>query len=205
MYWFEPDERCWIDVDEFTRYYGEGVELEEADPKGALRRFKKALALYRGDFLLEEAYEDWAEPARTQLREVYINLSLRAANILAVHERNVGEAVRVCRAALAKDPFREELHQAIMTHLIQAGRYGEAAAQYRQLTGLLQNEFGLPPSPEIKALFDQMQSAAAGVPGRAASLDEGRRGPFHVLCEVFDAIRSVASRLYLVTARRFAG
>lgn len=194
MYWFEAED-TWIDVDEFLSCFDQGVALEATDPERALEYYRKALVLYRGDFLPEEAYADWTEPRRSELRELFVTLSLRASYLLARQPGGASEAVRICRAALNLEPFREELHQAIMAHLIGAGRYGEAAAQYRQLTTMLKREFDLPPSPETRALFEQMQATHQNRRQEAAGSDE-RAVAKPLLCtqETFDVVTELARR-----------
>lgn len=197
MYWLEGSESSWIDVDVFHHNYVQGTTYEATNPDRALDYYKQALALYKGDFLDEEAYEDWAEPTRNELRETFIKLSLRTSHLLARNNENVSEAVGVCRAALAKDPYREELHQAIMAHLIRAGRYGEAAAQYRQVTALLLEEFDLPPSPETQSLFFQMQGVDSSKRSTSelAPVESDEQSPYVCDPAVFEAICTIGRRV----------
>ena len=102
----------------------------------------------------------------------------------------------VCRAALAKDPYREELHQAIIAYLIRTGGRAEAAAQYRRLSELLHEEFDFDPSPETRALFETMQGDVdAGRIRRTARTPAAPEGPYVCDARTFDAIHSVALRM----------
>lgn len=197
MYWLESGDSCWVDTDEFERLCHESEAMEEIDRPGSRAMYEQALALYRGDFLPEETFEDWAANPRERYRELYIDVTLRASHLMMELGDNVTEAVRLCRDALTHDPYREEVHQAIMNHLINAGRYAEAAAQYRTCTEMLYEEFGLTPSPETKALYEKMkqlagESGAAGLEFVAPNTDT--EGPVVCNRRTFDTIHSLFLR-----------
>src|SRR2546421_473727 len=65
----------WIDVDEF--------EKRVADTNGSndLEAQEVTLALYEGDLLAEDLYEDWAAARREQLRNAYQELLTRLARL----------------------------------------------------------------------------------------------------------------------------
>lgn len=102
-------------------------------------------------------YDDWTVTPREKFRELYFSATLQAAQLLADVHQDYAGAVSLCRAALAREPYREELHRAAIGHLVRSGRYGEAAHQYRTCERLLNEEFGLSPSPETRALFEAMK------------------------------------------------
>lgn len=159
-YWFNTDADHWIDVDDFERLAETGKSLVKSHPQRALEKYKQALKLYEGEFLPEALYEDWSTQTREHLREIFLDVSLRTAQLLLDEKNDPAGAIRTARAALAVDPYREELHQALLTSLIDAGRYTEATNHYRTLTRMLHDEFGLDPSPETQVLMQQLRSAA---------------------------------------------
>lgn len=158
LYWINAAAPVWSDVQEFCRLVRQADELYGRDDNHVLELYRRALALYRDDFCSEDLYEDWAVTMREQVRDLYVAATLQAAELTIRVERKFTTAVALCRAALARDPYREELHQAIIKHLMKAGRYGEAALQYRTCERLLAEEFGLRPSPETQALYDAMKT-----------------------------------------------
>lgn len=157
LYWINTAAPVWSDVQEFGRLVRQAEELQGDDDQRALDLYRRALALYRDDFCSEDLYEDWAVTVREQIRDVYVAATLQTAELTVRLERKFTTAVGLCRAALARDPYREELHQAVIAHLMRAGRYGEAAIQYRTCERLLAEEFGLRPSPETQALYEAMK------------------------------------------------
>lgn len=194
LYWFDASS-CWLDVEEFEQLIREGNTLAQKDPFTALDRYQKALALYQGDFLAELAYKDWAIAERERLRESFITLSIHTARLLTDLEIDIPEAVRILRRALATDPYREELHHALMSHLIKAGHHAEAARQYQLLVKMLDEEFGLPPSPDTQALFSTMKSSkSSAADDLLPDFDKEAPGPFVCDRRVLEAIHELALR-----------
>ncbi len=150
-------EALWVDADVFEERVREGMALER---KGlvaqALRSYREAEALYGGDFLAEERYEDWCSAERERLRELYLELMERLARRLAEQGDFAGAAL-ACRKALVQEPCREALHRALMLYLWREGRRDEALAQYKKLEERLRRELGVAPLPETRALYERIR------------------------------------------------
>lgn len=159
LYCFEENPQCWVDTEEFDKLYKEGKRLQKATPLEAIEVFRQELALYQGDFLMEEPYLDWATELREYYREIYVDGALRVADLLVNAADDIPEAVHVCRNALRKDPYREDLHHAVIGYLASAGRYSEAATQYNTYARMMREEFGLEPSREAQALCQKIQQS----------------------------------------------
>lgn len=195
LYWFEPGEEIWVDTGEFVAHYHQSSEMLVDNPLGALEHFARALELYRGDFLAEDLYEDWLVGMREHYRELYIDMVLKGASLLAKHRSDYTMAVRLCKEALNHDPYREELYQAIIEYLIRAGRYSEAAVHYRQCAKMLRDEFGLSVSPETKAIYNEMRRLSnLSDTSDAAVSDTNDAGPYVCDRNAFDSIYELAQR-----------
>ncbi len=155
-YWFENSEKCWLDYREFEKRYQKGKELNESQPASALELFLSAESIYRDSFLADELYEDWALPLRQHYCELYLDLVLRISSLLVSLKQDYNQAIELCQQALNEDPFREEIHQAIISYLIKAGRYMEAAKKYRDYSKMLFEEFGLYPGSQMQELFKKV-------------------------------------------------
>lgn len=156
-YWIDTNAPVWTDIEEFRRLIRQAEAVRSEDGRQSLTLYQRALALYRDDFCPEDLYEDWAVPFRERFRDLYFRATLHTAQLLVDVEGNFSDTIGLCRSALERDPYREELHQALIGYLVKAGRYGEAAIQYRTCKRLLNEEFGLNPSPATRALFDAMK------------------------------------------------
>lgn len=102
----------------------------------------QVIELYRGEFLPEDPYEDWAAPARDHARRVYI----RAAHGFAVSAATNGDhdqAADYASRILVTDPFDERAHRQLISALSAAGRPGEAQQAYNSYTDRM-NELAVP-------------------------------------------------------------
>lgn len=85
---------------------------------------KKAEDMYRGEFLIEDLYEDWAAPTREQARATYLRLLRRRADIS--QELHPAEAIEARLRILKIDPWDEMTHLDLIQVLETTGRHGEA-------------------------------------------------------------------------------
>lgn len=161
LHWLEKGPTVWVDVDEFRRLAWQGDRLGADNGQGALRYYRRALHLYRDDFSPEDLYEDWAATLREHLRERYVEVVMATAELIDRLDGDRLYAISICRKALQREPYREELHRMLMVHLIKAGFYPEAVTQFRECERLLYEEFGLRPSPETQAVYEQLQTKRA--------------------------------------------
>lgn len=114
-----------------------------------------ALELYRGDFLSESPYEEFAAAEREHLRDRMLRgidrlLELRAA------AREWEELALLSRRALALDPYRESHHHHLVLAQLRLGHRREALAGYHEYEAMMTHEMGLPPSERMKALAEQV-------------------------------------------------
>ncbi len=158
LYWFEKDENCWIDCEEFEKNYKNGKRSEESNPGGALKYYKDALPLYRGEFLLDDRYEDWTLELRQYYFELYIEMTLKVAKLEVELNQNYDEAIHICQRAMEFDPFREQLYQQIMNYQMEDGRFVEVAKTYKKYKEMLSEEFGLDPSPQAQKLYEELKN-----------------------------------------------
>jgi pimeloyl-ACP methyl ester carboxylesterase/DNA-binding SARP family transcriptional activator len=122
-------------------------DLHQAADAGVLT---EVLNVYRGEFLPEDPYEDWAAPARDLARRVYVRtvhgLVAQAATA-GDHERAADLAGRIVQA----DPFDETGHHRLITALASARRLGEARHAYDTYAARMK-ELGVP-CTEFSALI----------------------------------------------------
>jgi len=152
----DPGMLAWVDADEVLRCVGQGRRLAgEGRIAEAAAAFARADALYRGDFLAEDPYEEWAQPQREALRAAV----LEALEWLARYSSSMGahgHAAALLKRALALDPCREDVHRQLMLHLARDGRRAEALQQYRRCEEILARELGACPAPETTDLYRRL-------------------------------------------------
>jgi LuxR family maltose regulon positive regulatory protein len=140
----------WFDVEEFESLVARARLLPPSDWQ-AEDLWRRALALYRGDFL-PEVERTWCVPRREALREMYIEALVGMGRC---HEarREFEDAVDWYRRALEMDELREDTHRRIMHCYAEAGQRSKAMAQYRRCREILESELGLEPSLTTRQLY----------------------------------------------------
>lgn len=103
--------------------------LRSGDRAGGLRRYEAAEALYAGDFLEEDPYEDWAVGPREEAQAAYVTVA-RALAEAAGSAGDADAATRFLLRILERDPFDEGAHLSLVSALLAAGRHGEARRRY---------------------------------------------------------------------------
>lgn len=113
---------------------------------------ERALALYAGGLLPEDRYEDWATGPREALREAYLGLLGRLADLHA--RRGAWDAVIApLERILAEDATREEAHAGLLRAFAATGRRSRALRQYAELRATLRRELDAEPDPATQALY----------------------------------------------------
>ncbi len=120
-----------VDVERFLAVAAEGLARHR---QGRLEQARAALqaaeALYAGDFLEEDRYQDWARPLREEARAAYLSVA-RALGAIAASRGDHDAAVRHYLRILERDAFDEQAHLGLVAALQREGRHGEAQRQYR--------------------------------------------------------------------------
>lgn len=147
LYWFDVESSHRVDLYEFRERMNVAGAAERAGRiDQAIAALEEATALYRGD-LFSDA---WESPLflveRSDYRQRFLAACGRAAALLSDRGDHEG-AARHLRRALEADPLREDLHQALIRVLLDAGRRRDAMEQYRLCESVLQQELGTQPLP----------------------------------------------------------
>ena len=139
----------WIDADAFRRQAGAAQASD--DPT----LYEETLALYRGDVLPEDLYEEWTEPAREELRNLRLRLLLQLSHRYESRGR-VDEALRAAEQAWEIDPLAEEPHYRLIQIYMSSGRRDRAVRQYQRFRQSLDRSLGLAPSEHMEALYQKL-------------------------------------------------
>lgn len=171
----DPDS---IDAVRFERLATEGRALLAHDPDAAATKLREALSEWRGDPLLDFAYEPFAQPEIRRLEELRLRATedcLDADLNLGRHDALVGEL-----GALVDDnPLRERLRGQLMLALYRCGRQAEALRVCQEGRRLLGEELGIELSPELRQLEELIlrQDPALRMP-RPEPLETAVRNPY---------------------------
>ncbi len=146
------------------------ANLRSGEP--TFEQLSEAVALYRGEFLedfhVRDApfFEEWVTNERERLWQMARQALLRLINH-HIQQRNYTAGIACANLLLKPEPWSEEAHQQLMRLLALSGQRAAALAQYERCSQALNDEFGVPPSDETNALYDQIESGAIGPEGGA--------------------------------------
>src|SRR5215217_6374767 len=120
--------RIWTDVDEFDERYEKGRRLErEGRMQATAVEYEKAIELYRGDYLIEDLYDDWTMVERERLSNTYMDMLGQLA-VYCMETGQYQESIRGCYRILEKDHCHEDTYRLLMRCYARLGLRGRALA-----------------------------------------------------------------------------
>jgi predicted ATPase/DNA-binding SARP family transcriptional activator len=140
---------CWVDVDAFEAASAEARRGQEP------AAYRTALDLYAGDLLPEDRYEDWAQPRRDALRQLYLALVADLAQLYEDHGEHAA-AITTLQQLLGQDPAQEETHRRLMRLYALTGRRQQALRQFQALEEALRRDIGAGPDAESQRLREDI-------------------------------------------------
>src|SRR6266540_136633 len=143
-----------LDATQFELLLGEARAADgQPDRVGAILR--EALAMWRGSAFADLAVEGSLSGEIARLEELRLGaIEGRIAADLASgrHTDLIGELERLTR----EHPLRERLWAQLMLALYRSGRQADALAAFQRARGLLAEELGVDPSPELQRLQERI-------------------------------------------------
>src|SRR5919199_2270528 len=149
--------RLWIDAEEFER--GAAEALKSSDPRAC----ESALALYEGELLIEDPYEDWAAARREKLRALRQELLSRLSGLYEARGEHA-RAVERLKEIVALDPSNEDAHRRLMRLYALTGNRHQALRQYEQCLEDLRRELDARPEPATVKPHEQIVPGALQPP-----------------------------------------
>jgi DNA-binding SARP family transcriptional activator/pimeloyl-ACP methyl ester carboxylesterase len=154
------------------------------EPAQMLLLLDEALGFWRGEPFGEFSNLPHFLGEASRLRELAAGARERRIECLLVLGRTT-DALAAVEALVHADPLRERSRALAMQALYQAGRQHEALATFQDYRRLLAEELGLPPSPAMRALENEiLHHAHAAASHTAATAHEGA---LHIVASDTDA------------------
>ena len=117
----------------------------------------RALDLYGGELLPEDRFEAWTGARRDSVREAYLGLLVRLAELQA----DDLAAIEAFERAVVEDPLHEAAHRGLMRRFVAVGRQQQALAQYQRLRRTLRAELAAEPDPQTRRLYQEILGGQA--------------------------------------------
>ncbi|TMC21652.1 MAG: hypothetical protein E6J34_08990 [Chloroflexi bacterium] len=144
----------WVDAEIFEQLFKEANTA--SDPTQKEQLLLEAADLYKGHYLLEELYSEWAAPRRDALQQAWIDLLLDLAQLRA-KQKAYTDAIEILDRLRSADPTNETALQRLMILLTQLDRRVEALQMYRHHVSLLEREYEGEPLPETTVLYEKLR------------------------------------------------
>jgi DNA-binding SARP family transcriptional activator len=166
-----------LDVADFKRLVNKarahGHELGTlcADCSETLR---EAVEIYRGEFMAgfnipdSPGFEEWRFFQGEELRQL---LADSLPQLIDSHESRAEyeQSIAYARRWLALDRLHEPAHRSLMQLYARSGQQAAALRQFQECRRILQEELGLEPEEQTRALYEEIRSRTFGSPGRSVS------------------------------------
>jgi len=150
------EELCHVDVDDFLSCYRRGEKKdEEGDFKSAISLYRQAVELYTGDFLVEDLYVSWAEAKRDELRQRFLNLLFRLAELLE-KRGNLKSANDYYKRVIQLDPTSEPAWQRLILNYSNRGMRNAALKAYEDCVRVLREELDTEPDALTASLYRKL-------------------------------------------------
>lgn len=143
--------KLWVDVSAFEEA---AITAIRGDDVGEC---ESALAIYGGELLTEDLYEEWAAMRREELRAQYQQVLMKVGRL----HKDRGEyqrSIERFKQLLACDSTNEEAHCHLMSLYALTGNRQQAMRQYQQCEQILQKELETEPDADTRELYEQIVS-----------------------------------------------
>lgn len=138
-----------VDIDRFTALVRSADR--QIDPAERERSYEAAIALWRGEAVIDLAADRGSDGLRANLAEQ----RLIATELLVdaqIQAGKIDRAVPALEALRIEHPLRERPAELLMMALYRSGRQADALAVYRRVRSALIDELGLEPQPALQEL-----------------------------------------------------
>jgi DNA-binding SARP family transcriptional activator len=141
------------DVEQFEQHWMAARRFEkDGRLSDAITQFKIAEALYKGDFLGDEPYDDQTLIRRETLKDIYLIIMSRLADY-SLESMDYEESIIYCQNILARDNCREDAYRRLMRCYSRLGNRSRAMRWYKICCKTIQKELDTVPEHATVELY----------------------------------------------------
>ena len=151
-YQWNPELPCWVDVHEFEGLCQDATR-EGASGAEVIDLYRQAIALYRGDPVLEKDNYLWSRVLVSHCHSLYLSAVEHYAQLMYAAGQYAG-IEETCLKAIGLDLTNEALYIILIRALLKEKKFAEARAHYVNIVDALHRELGVRPSAELQQLYN---------------------------------------------------
>jgi len=152
-YRVDIEENGVIDIEEFQTVFEMAEQIKQ--PQKAIRYYKKAESLYRGDFLEEDPYEDWFENEREKYKQMYLLVLKKIIDYCEMKKDYTG-CIIFANKYLNMDKYAETIIRSLMKYYALSGNNPMVIRIYEKFKTFIKKELDCSLSNKTEALFIQL-------------------------------------------------
>lgn len=156
-YIFYLGELAVLDIEELEKRISEGDKAREEDKDEAIKLYKEAIRLYKGNYLMENSQSIWLIPIRNHYNRLYIKTLFKLIDLLKDKE-NYSYIIELCEEAIVIEPYEEALHIYLMEAMLKVGQVRNAMSHYEYISSVMSREMGIKSSQGLKNVYRKIQS-----------------------------------------------
>lgn len=138
-YSLDIGDRVTIDTEEFENLISLGDNKSIQDINSSVTYYEEALAIYKGIYLEENAYELWLVPIKNYYGSLYTKTLFKLLEILDYKE-DYHKIIKICQNAIVFEPQNENIHIHLMESMLKLGQIKDAESHYEYTTFLLNKD-----------------------------------------------------------------
>lgn len=159
FYWFQMDERWWMDTSDLEMLLERARECDlHGDDRRAAYYYRKVASYCQLGFLPEDEGEGWLRPYRTRYKHLYSQVLMR---LIQIHTRwnEVEDILEYAYQSMLHDPYNETAIRAIIEVHLQQGNVALAQHRLDSFWLSLHKNLGLRPDKELYLLRERIRAA----------------------------------------------
>ncbi len=129
----------------FNKFSEEGLTGKEK------KKLKKALKLYKGDFLPETIYDDWSAIRRERLYGICIDTLFAISALVSDAQK-----IKYLKRVMEKDKVNEEAAYGLMKCYLKLGKRNESLLVYKKFEERLLSDYGIKPGERLRSLYREI-------------------------------------------------
>lgn len=154
-YHLDIGERVSVDTDEFEELIKLGNESGTEKLDNLIRSYKRALELYKGDYLKRRDDEKWLLATRNYYKDLYDKTIYKLIELL-MKDNRYKEVIQVCQEGINHRFYEEKLHIYLMEAMLKLGRIKAARRHYEYTTFYLKEKMHIS-SLDFEEIYGKIQ------------------------------------------------